>query len=92
MSVYKRKSRMISFRISDEEYEQLRKISLSQGARSVSDYARSALIRGDADCGLPDCGRALKAKVVQLDDELHELRETVDRLTGIVSIEERCAS
>jgi hypothetical protein len=83
---------MISFRISDEEYEYLRKISLNQGTRSISDYARSALIRADADCGLPECSHALKAKVVQLDDELHELKATVQRLTGSVSVEEQCAS
>ena len=37
------KSRMISIRISNEEYEGLRSLCISQGARSVSDLARTAM-------------------------------------------------
>ncbi len=91
MSVYKRKSRMISFRISDEEYELLRKISQHQGARSVSDYARSALIHVNSETASPESG-ALEAKITRLDDELQELRTTVQRLTEIVSVEAQCSS
>ncbi len=43
MVVFKRKTRMISFRVSEEEYRQLQAASLSSGARSVSDFARDNL-------------------------------------------------
>jgi len=43
MIVFKRKSRMISLRLSEEEYQYLRTIAESKGARSVSDYARDTL-------------------------------------------------
>ena len=45
MVVFKRKSRMISFRLSEEEYQYLRTVSESKGARSVSDYARDTLFQ-----------------------------------------------
>ena len=38
-------NRMISFRVSDDEFERLRAKSQAEGARSVSDYARVALAR-----------------------------------------------
>jgi hypothetical protein len=42
---FKRMNRMISFRVSDDEFERLRAKSLAEGSRSVSDYARVALAR-----------------------------------------------
>ena len=47
MVVFKRKSRMISLRLSEEEYQYLRTIAESQGARSVSDYARDTLFHSN---------------------------------------------
>lgn len=47
---FRRMNRMISFRISDDEFERLRAKSEAEGSRSVSDYARAALAkeaRGD---------------------------------------------
>ena len=39
------RDKMISFRLSTREYEQLREFRLSQGARSVSALARAAVSR-----------------------------------------------
>jgi hypothetical protein len=38
-----RRDRLLSFRLSEKEYETLRQMSLAQGARSLSDFARTAL-------------------------------------------------
>src|SRR5438093_7503763 len=38
-----RRDRLVSFRLSQEEYESLRSLSVAQRARSISDFARSAL-------------------------------------------------
>jgi Arc/MetJ-type ribon-helix-helix transcriptional regulator len=49
MTVQKPRSRIISIRLSDEEYSDLRRLCMSSGARSVSDLARYAmrkLLRG----------------------------------------------
>jgi hypothetical protein len=42
---FKRKGRMISFRISDEEYASLKLLYRSHGARSLSDFARLSMQR-----------------------------------------------
>jgi phage host-nuclease inhibitor protein Gam len=43
MSVYKPRSRMISIRLSDDEYVGLKRLCAVSGARSVSDLAREAM-------------------------------------------------
>jgi hypothetical protein len=88
MAVFKPRTRLVSFRLSDDEYEHLRKASLSRGARSVSDYARAALCRLlESPPGSGDDG--LEAKVLQLDEqmqqislELHRLQQLIDRGAG----------
>ena len=45
MRVLKRRSRIVSFRLSDEEYKSMMETCISQGARSLSDYARAATFR-----------------------------------------------
>jgi len=45
MSVLKRRSRMISFRVSEDEYTGLKNLCVNEGARSVSDMARDAVQR-----------------------------------------------
>lgn len=46
---FRRMTRMVSFRVSEDEFEQLRTKSEAQGARSVSDYARVSLCGGTAN-------------------------------------------
>ncbi|MGA3024378.1 MAG: hypothetical protein ABSF98_06390 [Bryobacteraceae bacterium] len=43
MSVYKRRARILSIRVSDEEYTGLKRLCSASGARSVSDLAREAM-------------------------------------------------
>ena len=38
-----RRDRLVSFRLSEEEYESLRSVSIAQRARSISDFARTTL-------------------------------------------------
>ena len=45
MAILKRRSRMISFRLSEDEYASLRSLCENEGARSVSDLARDAVHR-----------------------------------------------
>lgn len=52
---FRRMSRMVSFRVSEDEFEWLRAKSEAQGARSISDYARVVLFRsvnGDRETDL----------------------------------------
>jgi len=50
MSVLKRRSRIVSFRLSQAEYEALRDTCIAQGARSIADFTRAAA------CGLARTG------------------------------------
>src|SRR5688572_30726776 len=43
MAVLRKRNKLVSFRLSEQEYEALQSISVSEGARSISDFARAAL-------------------------------------------------
>ncbi|MBI4874387.1 MAG: hypothetical protein HY822_07130 [Acidobacteria bacterium] len=44
MSILKRRNRIVVFRLTEEEYDNLRNACVTRGARNVSDYARSQLL------------------------------------------------
>lgn len=48
MSVFRVRNRLVNFRVTDEEYERLRSASLASGARSLSEFARAAVLRAAA--------------------------------------------
>lgn len=82
MSVFKCKTRMISFRLSEEQFSSLHDAALHQGARSVSDYAREALFR---QLGLgPPGANGLEDRIHQLSFELDSLNRIVERLQTAV--------
>jgi len=49
MNSRKRRSRIVSFRLSDEEYDSLKNISESYGARNVSEFTRSVAFQAEGD-------------------------------------------
>ena len=72
-------TRMVSFRVSEREFEELRSKSEATGARSVSDYARLALCSSSSHEGdRPD------AAFHELTDGLRQLRVDVRRLTDLL--------
>ena|SRR5712692_6736986 len=93
MTVLKRRSRMVSFRLSEEEYEGLKHICIAAGARSLSDVARDAvqhlLETGssprrdlDAEFGL------LSERMEALDREVKRLAHLLDQMpAGRLSFE-----
>src|SRR5580704_14171886 len=76
---FERKTRMISFRVSDSEFESLRVRSEAQGARSVSDYARVAL--RDSPNG---ADRRTETDLDQLTLEVRRLTSDVRRLMDLL--------
>lgn len=60
---------MISFRVSQDEFEELRTKSQAVGARSVSDYARVAL-----------CSAAVRNGRIGTD--IHDLNDIIQKLSG----------
>jgi predicted Ser/Thr protein kinase len=77
-SVYR--SKMISFRLSQVEYEVLKKEYRTYGARNVSELARLALQR--IMNGSAASHDACAAKVAELDDRVHALESQVSFLLG----------
>lgn len=77
MTVFKPRSRMISIRVSEDEYAALRNLCLSTGARSVSDLTRDAmhaLIRGSLRDNPNDMsGDDLRVRVKNLDERVDQL-------------------
>jgi hypothetical protein len=59
---------MVSFRLSEQEYDTLKKSSISNGARSVSDFARLVACQDSA----------------KLEDALHSLSKAMEKLDGSI--------
>ena len=76
---FTRRTRMISFRVSETEFQELRTRSEGQGARSVSDYARLALRDSTST---PDT--RIEADLDQLSSEVQRLSSEVRRLTDLL--------
>jgi hypothetical protein len=81
----KRKSRIMSLRLSEEEYESLKSVYAARGVRSMSEFARDAMFQvlGHDRAG----GRSLEDRVQLLDGKLAMIEGEVDRLSRVVAME-----
>ena len=82
MAILKRRSRMITFRLSEDEYTSLRSLCENEGARSISDLARDAvhrLLGNSSKAELETALRVLEARVDTLDVEVQRLTRSVDQ-------------
>jgi DNA-binding transcriptional regulator GbsR (MarR family) len=48
MPTFKRRTRIVLFRLTDDEYEALQSACAKRGARTISDFARKELLRSVA--------------------------------------------
>jgi len=80
MPVFKKRNRIVSFRVSDDEYQTLQRISEQQGAHSVSAYARYLACNS---FGRPS-GISLTAQLELLTHRVDELDKTVARLASLM--------
>ena len=81
----KRKNRTMSLRLSEEEYENLKSIYASRGVRSLSEFARGAMLHmlGQESSD----GRTLEDRVQLLDGKITILEGELDRLSRVVALE-----
>ncbi|HWR52725.1 MAG TPA: hypothetical protein VN428_16565 [Bryobacteraceae bacterium] len=79
-----RKSRMISFRLSEDEYEALKGSCSQSGARSVSDLARSAMHEFLGN-GRNQSDRTFQSELERLNGRVSMLDRAVERLAQLVS-------
>ncbi len=87
MVVLKRRTRLVAFRMSEEDYHRLYGLCVSLGARSVSDLARTAVNRliGSEQGG----GDPLLAQIEVLSRTVRQLKSTVEELSARLAEAER---
>jgi len=91
-----RKNRMVSIRISSEEYELYRRASLDSGLQSLSELARLAMrhLIGEekGKVTVEDQLRELRETVQSLSREVHRIAQTLDQKTGETTAERALGS
>lgn len=75
------KTKMISLRLSTSEYEALKSMHLSGGARNVSELARSAIRRMIARVAVP-MDDPIQAQLIDLHHRVLSLESVIGRLAG----------
>ena len=81
MTVYRPRTRTISFRLSEAEYDELKSLSVANGSRSLSDFARITVRRAIA----PDSSSAgIEARFRELKDKTEEIDRELGRLIRLV--------
>jgi hypothetical protein len=91
MPVFKPRNRLVNFRLSEEEFDRLRASCSLNGARSLSDFARAAVLRSvaglqtapdsDSSASAPDTRVSqIDQKVVELESRVTELLRLMDNL------------
>jgi hypothetical protein len=83
LPINKKRSRIVSFRLSQEEYDSLKSVSATRGARSVSDFTRSVAFqtndRGNGGMDMiEETLRLLKDKMDTIDLEIKKLSKAYD--------------
>ena len=88
MSVLNPRNRLVNFRLSEIEFEQLKEACARQGARSISDFARTSVMRSldePLEPSAPQYGRtpSLDRKVAELEVRVEQLL----RLLGTANVQ-----
>lgn len=77
MSVLKTRNRLINFRLTQEEFLNVHSACAQQGARSVSDFARAAVL---AKVEKP----SVTADMVRLEEAIHGLDARIVQLVALL--------
>jgi hypothetical protein len=78
--VQKVRSRLINFRVTDEELDQLRTAATVRGARCLSEFARLVMLGTAAGAQFPVVPESLDGRLSLLDQRLNVLEANVARL------------
>ena len=85
MVVLTRRSKLVSFRVSEEEHEALSKSCVASGVRSVAEFARTAVlqrIQGSPPGTLKGDLSTLSRTLAELDTTLMEAHRTIRGVLG----------
>jgi hypothetical protein len=78
---------MISFRLSGQEYEILKALHPHHGARNLSDFARTAMLRhlNSDPPAVVHQSSDVQLKVEELNERILRMQEDLQRLTSLLS-------
>ena len=76
MAVNNPRTKLVNFRLSEVEFEDIREACGSLGARSISDFARSAVLGKFKQAGEP----ALENRLVEMNSKVGELESNLNSL------------
>ena len=82
--MYKVRRRLINFRVTDDEFEQLKAAASLQGCRCLSEFARSVML-GSANGQLSPASAAVDSQMNLFDRRLSVLESNVARLVDMVA-------
>ncbi len=84
MSVINPRNRLVNFRLSEIEFERLKAACLENGARSISEFARSSVLRSlEAPGGMSS---EKHNRMTDLDHKVAELEIRVDQLLRLLAV------
>ena len=88
MLVLKRRSRLVTFRVSAEEHDALMRSCVSSGARSIADFARASVLHTAQKVDSPTATLSgdlstLTKSLGDLDASLTEIRKRIRGVLGI---------
>lgn len=84
MAILQPRMRVVMFRLSDSEYELIRSACETSGARSFSDFARSAVL-SQATGSRPQPKRAPRVQTDPVAELQHRVRDLEQRLENLMS-------
>ncbi len=76
MAVINKRERIVSFRVSEEEYQLLQELTAKQGAHSVSEFARTVAFLSQS--------RNSSVAEVKAQAQIHDLRDRFEELVSQV--------
>ena len=76
------RNRMVIFRLTQEEYENLRSVCSERGGRNLSDFTRSELLNF---LGSEPLGQVMERRFSDVKQRLNDLQDAVGKLTILVS-------
>ncbi len=84
MSVLNPRNRLVNFRLSEAEFDELKSVCLERRARSISEFARTAVLGslgGQSTAGVAD-----GEQVQELERKVGSLEVRVDQLLNLISV------
>jgi hypothetical protein len=82
MPVLKRRDRVVVFRLTQDEYEELKTVCTVRGARNISDFARSELLIAIEQERRPDT--QIHGRLSDVDQKLSNLESKIQRMAHLL--------